>query len=400
MPLTLLLDLDDTLLGTNLSTFMPAYFQALCKHLSARVPGDEMLRALIGGMSRMADNDDPRCTLEDVFDSYFYRKVGLTKDELRDSIEDFYERVFPTLAGLTTQLPEAVKFIEWAELCGYRIAIATDPLFPMQATRHRLRWAGFDPDQFELVSAYEDFHFSKASPAYYAEILGRLGWQDGPVLMVGNDPGRDILSAHRLGLKTFFIEGESTSNPGVEAGSGQLPELRGWLESIELSELEPAFKSRDAILGILTSTPAVLQHLVDMLPEEELKHELARDDWAINEILSHLRDTEREVHALQIDLLLEKSDSFIPRPDTGVWASERDYLAEDAHLAVSEFANARVALLDKLKNLPDEMWSRKARHAIFGPTHFQEVLSFAADHDRLHLQQAWKIMRTLLGERV
>ncbi len=400
MTLTLLLDLDDTLLGTNLNTFMPAYFQALSNHLSARVSGDEMLRALIGGMSRMADNDDPRCTLENVFDSYFYPKVALTKDELRDLVEDFYDDVFPTLAALTTQLPEAIKFVEWAESRGVRIAIATDPLFPMKATRHRLRWAGFDPDQFELVSAQEDFHFSKANPAYYAEVLGRIGWQDGPVLMVGNDPGRDILSAHRLGLKTYFIEDESTSSPGVEAGAGQLTDLRRWLESIDLSALEPAFKSRDAILGILSSTPAVLRHFLDSLPEEELQRERARDDWAMIEIICHLRDTEREVHAMQLDRLLEKDDSFIPRPDAGVWASERDYLTEDARAAGAVFTDVRAEFLNKLKNVPDDLWLRKARHAIFGPTNFLEVLSFAADHDRLHLQQAWKTMKTLPGERV
>ena len=37
MSLTLLLDLDDTLLDTNLDAFMPAYFQALSQHLANHV---------------------------------------------------------------------------------------------------------------------------------------------------------------------------------------------------------------------------------------------------------------------------------------------------------------------------------------------------------------------------
>jgi hypothetical protein len=41
------------------------------------------------------------------------------------------------------------------------------------------------------------------------------------------------------------------------------------------------------------------------------------------------------------------------------------------------------------------MWSRKARHAIFGPTNFLEVLSFVTDHDRLHVQQAWKTLQSI-----
>jgi hypothetical protein len=48
-----------------------------------------------------------------------------------------------------------------------------------------------------------------------------------------------------------------------------------------------------------------------------------------------------------------------------------------------------------LKNLDGEIWSRRARHAIFGPTDFLEVTGFFADHDRMHVQQAWKTLKQL-----
>lgn len=400
MSLTLLLDLDDTLLNTNLPAFMPAYFQALADHVCGHVPSEKFLRALIGGVNRMNENEDPRLTLREVFESYFYPALGIPSNELQDVLEDFYDRVFPSLYSHTAPIPGASDFVGWAVAAGMQIAIATDPLFPIKATHHRLRWAGFEPERFPLVSAFEDFHFTKSHPAYYAEVLGRMGWQDGPALMVGNDPTRDILSAQRLGLKTFFIEGEATSSPGVEAGRGQLSDARRWLESAGQSALEPSFKSRDAVVGILESTPAVLNHFLGLLNESDLQREQARGDWAMNEIACHLRDTEREVHALQLDLMLEKNDAFIPRPETSVWASERDYLLEDARAAGVEFADARVALLARIKSLPEEVWSRPARHAIFGPTNFCEVLGFMADHDRLHLQQAWNAIQSLLGERV
>jgi hypothetical protein len=38
---------------------------------------------------------------------------------------------------------------------------------------------------------------------------------------------------------------------------------------------------------------------------------------------------------------------------------------------------------------------RKARHAIFGPTDVTEIISFVADHDRMHIQQAWKTLKSL-----
>ncbi|HSA99000.1 MAG TPA: HAD family hydrolase, partial [Anaerolineales bacterium] len=294
MSLTLLLDLDDTLLDTNLETFMPAYFQALARHLASHAAPEVMLRALLAGVNLMNESEDPTRTLEEIFDADFYAKLGFSKHDLIHIIEEFYDNVFPQLAQHTRQRPEAVPFVEWAFGRGYRIAIATDPLFPRKATYHRLRWAGFEPDRFDLVSTFEHFHFTKTHPAYYAEVLGRLGWPEGPVLMVGNDIARDLAPAHRLGLKTFLVDGESASNPGFEAGRGKLADLRLWLESVNVSTLEPSFTSREAVLAIMVSTPAVLRSLSSSLTEQDWKHEPTRHDWAMNEIICHLRDTERE----------------------------------------------------------------------------------------------------------
>jgi FMN phosphatase YigB (HAD superfamily) len=395
MSLTLLLDLDDTLLDTNLDAFMPAYFQALSQHMENHVESTAMLRALIAGLHLMNESEDPTHTLQEIFEADFYPKLGIARDELIHIFEEFYDDIFPSLGKYTRQKPESIPLIEWALSRGYRVAIATDPLFPRKATYHRLHWAGFEPEQFELVSTFEHFHFSKTHPAYYAEVLGRIGWPEGPILMVGNDIARDLLPAHRLGLKTFLVDGESASSPGIEAGRGKLSELRLWLESINLSTLEPSFKSRDAILGIMASTPAVLRSLSSSLTAEDWRHAPTHDDWAMNEIVCHLRDTEREVHQVQLQLMIEKPDAFIPRPDTGVWASERDYLNEDGASALAEFASVRLETLRTMKDLDDEIWSRGARHAIFGPTSFLEVTNFFADHDRLHVQQAWKALKSV-----
>jgi hypothetical protein len=226
-------------------------------------------------------------------------------------------------------------------------------------------------------------------------VLGRMGWPEGPILMVGNDVTRDLMPAHRLGLKTYFVDGETEASPGFETGGGRLGELRPWLESISLSTLEPSFKSRDAVLAIMMSTPAVLQSLSATLTEDQWKHEPTHDDWAMNELVCHLADTEREIHQMQLSLMIEREGAFIPRPDSAVWASEREYLHIDGKAALHEFAQARLENIKMLKNLDASTWRRSARHAIFGPTDFLEVTSFMADHDRLHVQQAWKTLKSV-----
>jgi hypothetical protein len=67
---------------------------------------------------------------------------------------------------------------------------------------------------------------------------------------------------------------------------------------------------------------------------------------------------------------------------------------------VQEFTTARLETLTLIKNVEGAVWSRKARHAIFGPTNFLEVCSFMADHDRMHVQQAWKTLKSIQSERV
>jgi hypothetical protein len=222
-----------------------------------------------------------------------------------------------------------------------------------------------------------------------------MGWPDGPILMVGNDVDRDILPAQRLGLKTYLVDDGSASGSGPEAGRGKLVDLRPWLESINLSTLEPSFKSREAILEIMVSTPAVLQSLASSLTSEQWKTEPTRDDWALNEIICHLRDMEREIHHAQLNMMIERDGAFIPRPDSSVWANEREYLNVDGSKALVEFVSARIETMDMLKKLDDEIWSRKARHTIFGPTNFLEVVGFMAEHDRLHIQQAWKTLQSV-----
>jgi FMN phosphatase YigB (HAD superfamily) len=394
MTLTILLDLDDTLLNTNLEAFIPAYFQALARDLAPHIAPELMFKALLSGTGLMNESRDFSRTLEEVFADDFYPQLNVSRGELDDAIENFYDNIFPTLSGLTTQNSRAKPFVDWAFSQGYRIAIATDPLLPRKATYHRLRWAGFDPGQFELVTSYEHFHFSKSYPAYYAEVLGRLGWPEGPVIMVGNDMQRDIIPAKKLGLATFHIDEGAASMSGPEADfHGDLQDLRAEIESNNLTRFNPSFKSLDSILAILSSTPAVLRGLSKKIDVSLWSQHLNSEEWAFTELICHLRDTEREIHQAQINLLKKENEPFIPRPDTGIWANQRNYLKENGLTALHEYVQARQETLDLIGSFDVSEWSRMARHAIFGPTAFLEVLGFMADHDRLHVQQAWRILQ-------
>ena len=389
MPLTLLLDLDDTLLDTNMDAFIPAYFQALSGALADHIDPAQMLPALMGGTKRMFANQDPSLRLKEVFDSYFFDKLGMDRKNLQSEIDDFYDEVFPSLEKLTKPRPAAVEMVQWAFAQGYRVVVATNPLFPAKAVHHRMRWAGLSPEQysFNLVTTYENMHFTK-SPAYYAEVMGCLGWPDDPVVMVGNDVDMDLVPARALGMPVYQVtsSGESDSSFTPD-GKGSVSDVRRWIESSDTSNWKLKFDTPESLLAVLRSTPASLADLAEDVPEDQWTRCPECDEWSLNEIFCHLRDVELEVNIPRIQTLMQETNPFIAGQITDDWVVQRDYDRQNGREALKILANARVQLVETLSSLSLEDWKRSARHSIFGPTFLQELVGFIAGHDRSHIQQ-------------
>jgi FMN phosphatase YigB (HAD superfamily) len=396
MPITLLLDLDDTLLDTNMDAFIPAYFQALSGTLAGMVAPETMLSALMGGTQAMMLNKDPTLTLREVFDAHFFPKLDLERAVLQEQIDHFYDEVFPTLGSLTRPIPEAVRLVDWAFEQGHSVVIATNPFFPLKAIQHRLRWAGLPPEKypFALVTSYETFHFTKETVAYYPEVLAQLGWPEDPVVMVGDDVEREVRPTQAAGFPVFWVRrpGEPSAEPaGVPQGT--LESFRGWLEKVDPDALQVSFETPQALLACLRATPAALATLTSSLSSKAWQRQPAPGEWRLTEIVCHLRDVEREVNLPRLRRVLAEENPFLAGEVTDRWVEERQYARQEGRQALVEFTKARKETLSLLDGLQAE-WRRAARHAIFGPTTLQELAGFAAGHDRAHVQQVWKTIRS------
>jgi FMN phosphatase YigB (HAD superfamily) len=395
MPITLLLDLDDTLLNTNMDAFIPAYFQALSTALADVVAPDVMLPALMGGTRAMLANRDPAQILREVFDAHFFPRLNMDRTVLQGRIDQFYDDVFPALGSLTSPIPEAVCLVDWAFEQGHRVVIATNPLFPLKAIQHRLRWAGLPPEKypFALVTSYENMHFTKEMVAYYPETLAQLGWPDAPAVMVGDDMEREVKPTQAAGLPVFWVRkpGEFSAEL-ADVPQGPCESFQGWLESTDLEQLKISFESTSALLANLRSSPAALATLTSSLPQETWTQPPAPGEWSLTEILCHLRDVEIEVNLERIRRVLAEENPFLVGEVTDAWVKERRCADQDGRQALADFTAARKQVLGLLDNLGIE-WSRPARHAIFGPSTLQELVGFVAGHDRIHIQQAWKTIR-------
>lgn len=228
MPIsTVLFDLDGTLLPMDLEEFTKEYLTLLAKKLAPYGYDPKQLTNTIwAGTGAMVKNDGSR-TNEEAFWEVFAQVYGERTQTDKPLFDGFYEKEFHQAKVICGYNPEAAKTVRQLRKMGYRIVLATNPLFPAVATQARIRWAGLEPSDFELYTTYENSSFSKPNTAYYQQILSRLGLSAEECLMVGNDVTEDMV-ARKLGMHVFLLTDCLLNKDGVDISlfpNGSFPQL-------------------------------------------------------------------------------------------------------------------------------------------------------------------------------
>jgi len=201
---TVLFDLDGTLLPMDLDEFVNHYFGLLTKKLSAHgYDPSKVVDGMWAGLRAMIANDGSHAN-EDVFFPAFSEVTGRDVRSDFPIFQSFYENEFQDVKNSCGFDPKAAEAVAAIKSKGLRVALATSPLYPAIATKQRVLWAGFQPEDFEICTTYEDFHYSKPNPAYYQEVLDKLGVTAEECLMVGNDVIEDLVAAE-VGIKVFLM---------------------------------------------------------------------------------------------------------------------------------------------------------------------------------------------------
>jgi FMN phosphatase YigB (HAD superfamily) len=384
----ILFDLDDTLLENDIGKFLPAYLAALGKFMAPQIEPARLQDALMAGTKAMMKNTDPEITLQQVFDSVFFPMIGLEREPLIPEFDRFYAERFPGLKDLTRPMDRAVQAVELAFGLRWKVAIATNPVFPLAAVEHRLGWAGLAPDvySFDLIPSYESMHFTKPHLEFAAEVLGRIAAQPGEAVFIGNDEAEDLAPARALGLATYrVVRGPDVDSPSGR-GQGSMPRLARELESdhCEAAFMLPADPSPCTLPALLSGHLGAILHVFgesqwSCCPQEE--------GWGPVEIACHLRDVEREITQPRLRKILSEENPYLAPVESDSWAEQRNYRAQDGPQALRDFAEARKATIALLRDLAHPDFARTARHALFGPTTLAEQARFSARHDLLHIEQ-------------
>ena len=201
---TILFDLDGTLLPMDQEQFVKYYLGLLAKKLAPYgYDPDLLISGIWKGTGAMVKNDGS-CTNEDAFWKCF---EGIMKKEARKDeslFRQFYGHEFSGAKAACGFNPKAAETIKAIKAKGYRVALATNPIFPTIATEQRIRWAGMDAQDFEIYTTYENSRHCKPNPAYYQDVCDALGVSPQECLMVGNDAVEDT-AAEKIGIRVFLL---------------------------------------------------------------------------------------------------------------------------------------------------------------------------------------------------
>lgn len=200
----ILFDLDGTLLPMDQDDFIKVYFGGLSKRMAVHgYDADTLVKAVWKGTESMIKNDGS-VTNDVVFWKAFRDIYGENVMSDIEKFDEFYQTDYDKVKDICGYNEKAAKTIDALSDMGYTLVLATNPIFPSIATEKRMKWAGLDKEKFLLYTTYENSSSCKPNPAYYIEILDKIGAKPEECLMVGNDVSEDMV-AEKLGMKVFLL---------------------------------------------------------------------------------------------------------------------------------------------------------------------------------------------------
>lgn len=226
-------DLDGTLLPMDMDNFTHIYMKAIQQNgfydRISREKGGEIFGKALRAMLK----NDGRALNRDVFFDVIAAHSDVDRDELTLHMDGFYTGEFLQLQAATRADGYVKRTVKVLKEKGYRLILATNPLFPPVATNTRVAWAGLDPGDFEYITYYDNARYCKPNPKYFEEILGHTGLEASECYIVGNDVVDD-LSAVALGFEAFLVLdhviGDVEKGPKCQQGS--YSDLLGFAENL------------------------------------------------------------------------------------------------------------------------------------------------------------------------
>ena len=184
----ILFDLDGTLLDIDLNKHFPFYHKHLYEDFPNSMTFEQFNNHMWACIFKTVTHKTGR-TNYDVLMEEFLLPFSLTREEAEPILRRFYKSEYPQLKKFVNPRPESREVVQHVIKKNFKVVIATNPLFILDALKARMNWAVIDDLQFDLITHAENFTTCKPNLDYYREIKS---WEK----ML--DRAKEILAGHSL----------------------------------------------------------------------------------------------------------------------------------------------------------------------------------------------------------
>ncbi|HBD65276.1 MAG TPA: HAD family hydrolase [Clostridiales bacterium] len=201
---TILFDLDGTLLPFEQNEFIHGYFRRLtAKLIPMGFEKDPLIKAILAGMEAMISNDGTR-TNEEAFWEVFEGVLNVKREQLLDMFLEFYKNEFDEVKEIVPEGISRRELIDNLKSRGYTLILATNPLFPIEAVATRLSWIQLSPEDFSLVTTFDNSRYCKPSIEYFQDILSKINKSPEECVMIGNNTLEDMI-CEKIGITAGLV---------------------------------------------------------------------------------------------------------------------------------------------------------------------------------------------------
>jgi FMN phosphatase YigB (HAD superfamily) len=196
-----LFDLDNTLILFEEVKFVDGYYPRLAARFEGVFPDGQFAERLMKATLELRNNDGSTLNRE-LFISTLCDGLNIDRNEVWARFEQFFSLDFDVFRDTVVATPGAGNVFRHVKERKLKLAVATNPIWPLSVQKKRIDWAGVGDAEIDLITHIDNMSYCKPQLGYFRQICRLLDVQPGECLMVGDDPANDMVAA-KTGMKTY-----------------------------------------------------------------------------------------------------------------------------------------------------------------------------------------------------
>ncbi len=208
-------DLDGTLLPMDENYFVKVYFKSLCNYIKPLHYDETKIISCLKRSIKMFYENDGKLTNADLFWNLFKKEFPSFKEEDKFTFDEYYRHIFKETKISCKDNPLAREIIDFVHENVQYCILTTNPILPALACYQRLEFINLKKEDFDFITLFEEFKYSKPNPKYFEVVLNKFNLKSDEVILFGNNDYEDYLCAKKVGIKTYLIKGSEILHPNL-----------------------------------------------------------------------------------------------------------------------------------------------------------------------------------------